>query len=107
MKLFELIVDDIEDEIFAISLVETPAIESNFVFFDKEEVMFAKVEDEKRMVMGPVLIPDKKILRVDAQGQPYEVFFTKDTVADLASMETRFSCNNNIRKSYFNINDRY
>ena len=84
MKLFELIVDDIEDEIFAISLVETPAIESNFVFFDKEEVMFAKVEDEKRMVMGPVLIPDKKILRVDAQGQPYEVFFTKDTVADLA-----------------------
>ena len=84
MKLFELIVDDLEDEIFAISLVETPAIESNFVFFDKEEVMFAKVEDEKRMVMGPVLIPDKKILRVDAQGQPYEVFFTKDTVADLA-----------------------
>ena len=84
MKLFELIVDDIEDEIFAISLVETPAIESNFVFFNKEELMFAKVEDEKRMVMGPVLIPDKKILRVDAQGQPYEVFFTKDTVADLA-----------------------
>jgi hypothetical protein len=33
MKLFELIVDDLEDEIFAISLVETPAIESNFVFF--------------------------------------------------------------------------
>ena len=84
MKLFELIIDDLEDEIFAISLVETPAIESNFVFFNKEDVMFAKVEDEKRMVMGPVLIPDKKILRVDAQGQPYEVFFTKDTVADLA-----------------------
>ena len=86
MKLFELIIDDLEDEIFAISLVETPAIESNFVFFEKEEQLFTSVSKEKRMVMGPVLIPDKKILRVDAQGQPYEVFFTKDTVADLARL---------------------
>ena len=87
MKLFELIIGDNQediDEVFKISLVETPAIESNFVFFAKEEMQFARVDDEKRMVMGPILIPDKKILRVDGSGQPYEVFFSKETVKQLA-----------------------
>ena len=87
MKLFELIIGEDQeeiDEVFKISLVETPAIESNFVFFDKEELQFAKIDEEQRMVMGPLLIPDKKILRVDGQGQPYEIFFSKKTVKELA-----------------------
>ena len=36
------------------------------------------------MLIGPILIPDKNILRVDGEGQPYHVFFTKDTVKKLA-----------------------
>jgi hypothetical protein len=84
MKLYELKIEDEQDEVFAISLVESPAIESDFVYFDKEVVQFAKVDNEQRMVLGPILIPDKKILRVDGEGQPYHVFFTKDTVKKLA-----------------------
>jgi hypothetical protein len=85
MKLYELTVEDENvDEVFAISLVENPAIESDFIYFDKEEIKFASVSDEKRIVLGPILLPDKKILRVDAFGDPYEVFFTKETVAKLA-----------------------
>ena len=85
MKLYELVIEDMEtDEVFAISLVESPAIESDFVYFNKEEVRFAKVDDEQRMLIGPILIPDKKILRVDGEGNPYHVFFTKETVKRLA-----------------------
>jgi hypothetical protein len=85
MKLYELTVEDENvDEVFAISLVENPAIESDFIYFDKEEIKFTSVSDEKRIVLGPILLPDKKILRVDAFGDPYEVFFTKETVAKLA-----------------------
>ena len=85
MKLYELkIEDESTDEVFAISLVESPAIESNFFHFNKEEILFAKMDNEQRMLIGPVLIPDKKILRVDAEGNPYQVFFTKDTVKKLA-----------------------
>jgi hypothetical protein len=84
MKLYELTIDDNEDEVFAISLVENPAIESDFMYFGKETQMFASVDNEKHMLIGPILIPDKKILRVEADGSPYEVFFTKDTVAKLA-----------------------
>jgi len=85
MKLYELqIEDESTDEVFAISLVETPAIESDFVFFDKEEVQFARLENEQKMLIGPILIPDKKILRVDGVGQPYHVYFKRDTVKKLA-----------------------
>lgn len=84
MKLYELQIQDSADEIFAISLVENPAIESDFMFFGKETQMFASVDNEKHMLIGAILIPDKKIMRVEADGSPYEVFFTKETVARLA-----------------------
>jgi hypothetical protein len=86
MKLFELQIEDNEDEVFAISLVENAAIQSDFMYFhnEKDLIKFAAVDDEKRMLIGPILIPDKRIIRVDAEGEPYEVFFTKDTVATLA-----------------------
>ena len=84
MKLYELQIQDSQDEIFAISLVENPAIQSDFVYFNKETQMFASVDNSKRTLIGAILIPDKKILRVEADGEPYEVFFTRETVAKLA-----------------------
>jgi hypothetical protein len=84
-KLYELVIEDEStDEVFAISLVESPAIESDFIFFDKEEVMFAAVDNEQQMLIGPILVPNKHILRIDGEGQPYHVFFSKDTVKKLA-----------------------
>jgi len=84
MKLYELKVVDETDEVFAISLVESPAIQSDFIYFNKDEVQFANVETEKKMLVGPILIPDRKIVRIDGEGQPYHVFFSKDTVKKLA-----------------------
>jgi hypothetical protein len=84
VKLYELKIEDNEDEVFAISLVESPAIESDFIFFDKEEVMFAATDNEQQMLIGPILLPEKKILRVDGEGQPYHVYFTKETVKKIA-----------------------
>ena len=85
--IYELVIEDENiDEVFAISLVEEPAIESNFVFFDKEKIQFAAVNDDKRLLMGPILIPDKKILRIDGAGQPYHVFFKPETIKKLSEM---------------------
>jgi hypothetical protein len=85
--IYELVIEDEKiDEVFAISLVESPAIESNFIYFDKEEIRFAAVSDDKRLVMGPILIPDKKIIRVDGAGMPYHVFFKPETIKRLSEM---------------------
>jgi hypothetical protein len=86
-QIYELVIeDDNIDEVFAVSFVEQPAIESNFVYFNKQGVQFAAISDEKRLVMGPILVPDKKILRVDEMGQPYYVFFKPDTIKKLSEM---------------------
>ena len=87
MKLFELTIEDNTDEIFAISVVENPAIQENFLYFNeqKEKMNFAKINNEERKLVGPILIPDLRIMRVDEQdNSTYEVFFSKKTVAQLA-----------------------
>ncbi len=86
MRLYELIISDEEvDEVFAISMVDDPAIEAYGNYFDKEEVHFKEIKEEG-LFMAPILIPDKKILRLDGQGVPYEVYFSPETIKRLSQM---------------------
>ena len=84
-KITELVIDE-ENEalaIDAISLVTSPAIEVDFVFFGKEKnnLTFAKVDEEKRELIAPALIPNKQIYRYDANtDSDYYVYFSKETV---------------------------
>jgi hypothetical protein len=82
-ELFELILEDEEDGVFANSLVAAGAIERDFVYFSNE-VLFAEVSDEKRLVAGPMLIPNKKILRMTEDGERYYVYFSEQTIEDVA-----------------------
>jgi len=82
-ELFELILQDEEDGIFANSLVAAGAIERDFVYFSNE-VNFAEVSDEKRLVAGPMLIPNKKILRLTEDGERYYVYFSEETIENVA-----------------------
>ena len=89
-KIVELIIQDENQElaIDAISLVTSPAIEQDFVFFGKEKnnLTFAKVDEEKRMLVSPALIPNKNIFRHDPNtDSDYYVYFSKETVRKLVS----------------------
>ena len=86
-EIYELVIEDENiDGIFAISLVQDPAIEADFVYFDKEKVLFSSVDNEQRLVMGAILIPNKKILRIDGEGKTYHVFFKPETIKRLSEM---------------------
>jgi hypothetical protein len=88
-KIVELIITE-EDEnklnqdgCFAISLVSDPAIEVNWIALKKEQkdkVLFAKVDEDKRLIIAPALIPNKQILRIDDDGSDYYVYFSKNTI---------------------------
>jgi hypothetical protein len=80
MEVIELIIDEekLQSGIEAISVVEHPAIEENFVALSKE-YKFEQISNEKRLLVGPLLIPDKKIYRRDGNKE-YYVFFSKDTI---------------------------
>ena len=91
MRIVELILDEqqMASGIDAISIVEAPAIESNFVALKSHEVKFAKVDAEKRILMGPILIPDKPIYRkqiVDGELDEFYIYFSKQTVAKASQM---------------------
>jgi hypothetical protein len=98
MITYELQIEDEQDEVFAISLVQNPAIESDFIYFNHNKVMFARVDGEQQMLIGPILIPDKKIMRVDGEGNPYQVFFTKETVKRLAQnyLKNKYTSNSTL-----------
>jgi len=82
MKTLEVVFEpDTNDGVYAISLVENPAIEVNFIALKEgEKMQFSILEEEKRLLMGAVLVPDKKILRVDASGEPFWVVFKSETI---------------------------
>lgn len=85
LQLFELVVEEDGDGVFANSFVEEPAIERDFVFFNKhKEVTFQAIDTEKRLVAGPLLIPNKKIIRMDEQMGMYNVFFKPETIETIA-----------------------
>ena len=82
MRIVELIIDENDEAsgIDAISLVETPAIESNFIALNKHELLLKEIDSEKRILMGAALIPDKSIYRRSESGDEYYIYFSKDTV---------------------------
>ena len=90
MRIVELILDEEQEEsgIEAISIVESPAIESDFVALKNEEVKLAEVDKDKRILLGALLIPDKPIYRYSEEGE-YYIFFSKDTVCKASQMYLR------------------
>jgi len=80
MKIIELVIDSDSDGIEAISLVDRPAIESNFIALSKEvEIKFSEVDSKRGILMGPALIPNKNIYRKFGKDEFY-VFFSQETV---------------------------
>ena len=66
-----------------ISLVDYPAIESNFVALSKQKIQFS-TNKEKQLLYGAILIPDKPIYRNDPNGiGEYYVVFKEDTIEKL------------------------
>jgi hypothetical protein len=107
-KIVELVIADDSQElaIDAISLVNSPAIEQDFVFFGKEKnnLTFAKVDEEKRMLISPALIPNKQIFRYDPNtDSEYYVFFSKSTVAKASELYLK---HNNHHKATYEHKDR-
>ena len=82
MKIVELIIDEEQElsGIEAISIVDEPAIEENFIALSKQhEIKLAEVDKEKRILMGAALVPNKNIYRRNGEDE-YYIFFSDDTV---------------------------
>jgi len=80
MKIVELILDEEQDNfVEAISVVEYPAIEEDFVALKTQEFKFAEQDKDRKILIGPVLIPNKPIFRKSGE-EEYYIYFSRDTV---------------------------
>jgi len=83
MKIIELLIDEEEllSGIEAISIVDRPAIQENFIALSEQQakIELAEVDKEKRILMGAALIPNKNIYRADGEDE-YYIYFSEDTV---------------------------
>ena len=99
MKIVELIIDE-EDEfggIDAISLVSQPAIEENWIALkEQKEYKLKSIDNEKRIVLGALLVPNKTIYRKEGKDEFY-IYFSKETVKKASELFLKNGKQNNSR----------
>lgn len=74
----------------------------------KKEKKFA-ADEEKRVIIGPAMVPDLKIFRKTKDGDPYEVFFTAETIKMIAEkyMKNQYTRNNDLMHDGTAVKDVY
>ena len=107
IPIFEALVEDLESGIYKISLVDLPAVESDFVFFNKEEkqVKFSIDNEEQRMVTGVIMRAEFPIYRYDEQFGEYYIKYSKDTIKKMAEKMMADNTFNNINLQHLDGTD--
>ena len=83
LPLFDISLEDIAQGMYKISLVDKPAIEENFIYFNEVKKIEMFSDQEKKEVVGPIMIPNKEILRFSPDMGYYYVRFTEDTIREI------------------------
>ena len=89
LPIYKMMISDDETdaaEVDFVSLVDSPAIQRNFLKFKEARQMFEVVDEEQQVVSGPAMVPDFPMFRNDEQGQYYAVF----DAATIAKIAQRF-----------------
>ena len=88
--------EDMDSGVFAISLVESPAIESNWIYLSKQyKIELATANNDKQLLIGPVLIPNKEIPRIDEEtGEEYDIVFDEQVIEKAAQLFLQRQFNN-------------
>ena len=83
LPLFDISLEDIAQGMYKISLVDKPAIEEDFIHFNEVEKVQMFADQKKKEVVGPIMIPNKEILRFSPDMGYYYVRFTEETIQQI------------------------
>ena len=83
LPLFDISLEDIAQGMYKISLVDKPAIEEDFIHFNEVEKVQMFADEKKKEVVGPIMIPNKEILRFSPDMGYYYVRFTAETIQEI------------------------
>lgn len=100
-KIIELLINDEDGFVDKISIVNNPAIEVDFMYFNKQET-FKIVDNDRRVVTGPAMIPNMLIDRLDENGELYKVFFSEASIIKASQKYFKNNNNNNVNTDHIN-----
>lgn len=97
MNIIEMVLDESSEKqgIHAVSVVESPAIEENWIALNKQLIELKSVDEEKRILMGAGLVPDKQIYRRDKDNGEFYIYFSKETIRKASELFLKRSNQNN------------
>lgn len=86
IPVFEALIDSIDTGIYKISLVDLPAVESDFVAFDKQDKLmkYSIENEEQRMVTGVIMRANFNIYRYDEEFGEYYIKYSPETIKIMA-----------------------
>lgn len=87
--------DELNQGVFAISLVDKPAIEEDFIMLNALEIELKVVDESKREVVGLALVPNKKILR-RIKNKDFTISFSEQTIEKVQELYLRNLRANNV-----------
>lgn len=99
LPIYKLVINP-EDEdtgVDFVALVNMPAIERNFQAFKSHQFT---ADEEKRIVTGPLMIPDQLIYRRDNSFGEYYVTYDAEMVKKIAEKFMRNQNSNNVNKEH-------
>lgn len=98
MRRIQFDIDENDDTtgVKAISIVDDPAIDSNFVTLSKEATLVELAGPYKQILAGLALIPDKDIPRRTPNGEPYVAYFTKEGIERIRNKFHKELMNNKV-----------
>lgn len=97
MKVYEAIFKEGETEgVYALSVVENPAMQDMWIALSEQpqQIELAQVDEDKRLLLGAALIPNKKIYR-NIDGNEFYITFKEETIEKLAHNFFKNQNNNN------------
>ena len=97
LDIFEGKIKSNDEGILAISLVDDPAINIDFVCFSKDKniVNFSIQSEEERIITGPIMIPDYPIIR-NVDGYKFYVKYSRETIKEMAEKMLKDGTFNNV-----------
>jgi len=107
MRIVEMTLnEDAETQgVYAVSVVNSPAIEADWVALNKQFVELKTVDEEKRILLGAALIPNKQIYRNDEKNGEYYIYFSQDTIRKASQVFLKRSNQNNATIEHRNAID--
>ena len=109
IPVFEARIDMDDSGIYKVSLVDFPAVESDFVYFDKqaEILKLAIANEEQRLVTGVLMRADFPIYRYSKDMGEYYIVYSKDTIKIMAEKMMVDNTFNNINIQHEDGTDVY